>query len=369
VKATERKRYEHAFAGSLEADALERVLRAEESALAPGGAKRRVSLLYAQLQGYQAAEQTPQRVVSTVKEWLEAVTRVVQREGGRAQRVLGHGLWATFGDPLPQTEHALKAVSVGLAAQAETARLSERWAELGLTGTSCRVGVATGEVITGDVGDAAAADYATLGSTVALAETLMGKAPPGGVMVSEETRRLCLSRFEFQGVPGFPMKGHADLYQPYLAVGPKLETDPERGAARLPSNADVLVRTPAQTAPGRVDNVSAGGMHVSSVMALKVGDAVDVEFAPVPELTGAAPVIVRGRVRHLRASDDGSPGFGLLIERADSTDSDALRHFVALYFAAPPNHGDGYVTEGGDFYRLELGPHYLKLIRAGPGAG
>jgi hypothetical protein len=102
---------------------------------------------------------------------------------------------------------------------------------------------------------------------------------------------------------------------------------------------------------------------VASVLALQVGDELEVEFAPVPELTGAAPVIVRGRVRHLRPAADGSPGFGLLIDRADSTDSDALRHFVALYFSVPPTHGDGYVSDSGDFYRLELGENYLKLLR------
>ena len=58
----------------------------------------------------------------------------------------------------------------------------------------------------------------------------------------------------------------------------------------------------------------------------------------------------------------GSPGFGMLVDRADSLDSDALRHFVALYFT-PPADADNEVIGGEDFYRLELGENYVKLIR------
>jgi hypothetical protein len=215
------------------------------------------------------------------------------------------------------------------------------------------------------VGDDEVADYVSVGPTLALAELLVGRAPPGGALVSEETRRACIGRYEFQAVPGFALKGRADPVQPYLLIGPKLETDPERSGARLPANADVLVRTAAQAAPGRVDNVSAGGLHVSTVLALRVGDPVEVEFAPVPELTGAAPVIVRGQIRHLRPSEDGSPGFGMVIDRADSLTPEALRHFVALYFPGAPAQ-PARAAEGSNFYRLELGESFFKLVHGEP---
>ena len=336
--------------------------------MAPSGAKKRLSVLYAQLQGYHGVEQAvpPQRAIAALRQWHESMATLFQGNAARSQRVMGHGVLATFGDPLPLSDHAAKAVFAALTALRQSAELLERWQALGPAGAFVRVGVATGEAITGEVGDPERLDYAVLGPTVLLAEVLMSKAPPGGLLVSEETRRACGGRFEFQAVPSFPLKGHADLFQPYLAVGQRLETDPERHTARLPTRAEVLVRTQAQTVPAWVDNVSAGGMHIRGALALKVGDSIQVEFAPVAELGASAPVIVHGHVRHLRPTEDGSPGLGVLIDRADSADSEALRHFAALYFSTPPTQGEGNLTDAGDFYRLELGEHYLKLIRGVP---
>jgi len=362
VKGRERQRYQTALAGTLEPHAVERLLDA--NALSPDGARKRVSLMYAELHGSSGptGDAPPPLVVAALREWLEALSQLVFREHGRAQRMLGHGFLATFGDPTDQPAHADKAVLCALAAQAATAHLQQTWAQHGLVGTQFRAGVASGDVVVADVGGAEAAAYGSAGQAVAMAELLMNKAPPGGVLVAEETRRDCREAFDFQAVPRFALRGRMDLYQPYLVLGVQHNADPERIATRLPSHADVIVRTAAQAAPGWVDNVSAGGLHVSTVLALRVGDAVSVEFAPVPELTGAAPVVVHGHVRHLRPVNDGSPGFGLLIDRADSIDSETLRHFVALYFAAPPPL-ENEVLEGDDFYRLELGDNYVKLIR------
>jgi class 3 adenylate cyclase len=365
----ERKRYERGLAGAVEPQTLKKLMREGERVLTPAGGRRRASIVHAQLQGYQgpAGDASPSAVVRALREWADTLSRLGQAAGARVDRVLGHSVVAGFGDLLARPEHAVEAVSFAVAAQAETARYQQSWSQSGLAGTQLRLAVATGDVVLGDVGGEWAASCVAVGGAAVLAETLVSKAPPGGILVSDETRRACQGRFELQAVPGFALPGHADLYVAHLVLGPRLETDPERVDARLSSSAEVVVRTAAQAAPGRVDNVSAGGMHVSCVLALRVGDTVSVEFAPVPELSDASAVVVHGRVRHLRAAADGSPGFGLLIDRADALDSQALRHFVALYFAAPPTHGDAYAADGGDFYRLELGPNYLKLLRGEAG--
>ena len=363
MKGRDRRRFQDALAGTLEPQALEQALDA--NAVFPDGVRTRVTLLYAELQGAAgpSGDAPAPLVVAALREWLNALSHLAQKDLARVQRVLGQGFLATFGDPLSQPNHAEKAVACALAAQADTARLQQTWAQHGLAGTQFRAAVATGEVIMADVGGPEAAVYGPVGPIVSLAELLLTKAPPGGVLVSEETKNTCAESFDFQGVPRFPLKGRGDLYQSYLVLGTRLSSDPERIATRLPSFADVIVRTAAQAAPGWVDNVSAGGLHVSTVLALRVGDPVSVEFAPVPELTGAAPVVVHGHVRHLRPVHDGSPGFGILIDRADSANSDALRHFVALYFAPLPAATENEVLDSDDFYRLELGDNYVKLIR------
>ena len=100
-------------------------------------------------------------------------------------------------------DDAERAVRAGLAITAAVARLEGGGAPLG-----CRVGIATGLVVVGDlVGQGAVQEEAVVGETPNLAARLQALAPPGQVVVAGSTRRLIGDLFDLDELGARPLKG------------------------------------------------------------------------------------------------------------------------------------------------------------------
>ena len=366
LRAHDRQLLRSAFGSSLEPAMLERVLARPDQYLSFGGAKKNLSILVCDIKGYTgvANEVSAGQVVQLLREFLEAMTRVVKKHEGRVDKILGDGLVAVFGDPIPNDNHAVSAVTVGMQLLQEVGRLQHRWAGEGMKGIAIRLGVATGEVFVGNIGAPEKIEYTVLGPTVNLASRLEGRAPPGGMLVAEETYQACRQTFSFRAVQGLALRGFQDSYQGWLFIGRGLEGDPERIAPRLPAQAPVQVRLGDQRLTGVVENVSAGGLYVIAEGRVAAGDLLELEFAPVANLVGSAPVTVRAEVRHVERRADGTQGIGVKIERADAQRAEDLRHFVALYLG--PEHDVGRFDSGADTFRLELGDASGRLIKEEP---
>ena len=107
----------------------------------------------------------------------------------------GDGVMALFGAPTAHEDDAIRAVAVALAFQRGLASYAARLRrERGLS-FALRVGLNTGEVVVGRIGDDLRMDYTAQGETVNLAARLQSAADPGGVLVSEATHRLVERHF------------------------------------------------------------------------------------------------------------------------------------------------------------------------------
>src|SRR5213079_1532665 len=140
--------------------------------------RRRVTVLFADLSGYTAvAEQMdPEALKSIVEGFLRRLGEEVERYGGTVDKYIGDNVMALFGAPLAHEDDAERAVRSGLGMQAAMAEVNE-----GLpAGVSfeLRVGINTGEVLAGAVGEA----YTVTGDTVNVASRLQSAAPPGGAL-------------------------------------------------------------------------------------------------------------------------------------------------------------------------------------------
>src|SRR6185503_1760092 len=107
----------------------------------------------------------------------------------------GDGVMALFGAPTAHEEDAVRAVAAALALQRGLTGYSVRLhRERGLS-FALRVGLNTGEVVVGKIGDDLRMDYTAQGETVNLAARLQSAADPGGVLVSEATHGLVANHF------------------------------------------------------------------------------------------------------------------------------------------------------------------------------
>ena len=128
----------------------------------------------------------------------------MKRYGGTVDKYIGDNVMALFGAPVAHEDDAERAVRAGLGMQAAMAEVNA-----GLPAGAhfaLRVGVNTGEVIAGAVGDA----YTVVGDTVNVASRLQTAARPGSVTVGERTMRSTDAAVEYTALEPLELKGKAE---------------------------------------------------------------------------------------------------------------------------------------------------------------
>src|SRR5919199_637275 len=117
---------------------------------------------------------------------------------------MGDGILAYFGWPRAHEDEAERAARAALALVDSVGRLTTADGEP----LACRIGIATGLVVVGDlIGEGAAREEAVVGETPNLAARLQQFAQPGSIVVAEATRRLLEGLFEFEPLNAPILKG------------------------------------------------------------------------------------------------------------------------------------------------------------------
>jgi hypothetical protein len=111
----------------------------------------------------------------------------VYRYEGIVDKLTGDGLMALFGAPVPQEDHALRAVRVGLDMQTEYQTLMKRWQERGVAATPIGIGIATGEMTAGEMGGPQRTNYTVIGRAVNLGSRICGVAKGNQVLMVSGT--------------------------------------------------------------------------------------------------------------------------------------------------------------------------------------
>ena len=139
----------------------------------------------------------------------------VTRLEGLVAKLMGDGVLAYFGWPRAHEDDAERSVRAGLAIVAAVARLTG-----GGEALACRVGIATGLVVVGDlVGEGAAQEEAVVGDTPNLAARLQSIAEPGQVVVAEGTRRLLGDLFVLRALAPKALKGIGAAVAAFAVLG------------------------------------------------------------------------------------------------------------------------------------------------------
>ena len=148
-----------------------------------------------------AATVGTERLREIMADLADRCAAVVQRYGGTVDKFTGDGIMAVFGAPSALEDHAARACLAALGIQDETARLAAEVKGRDGVDLQLRVGLNSGQVITGEIGSGSLG-YTAIGEQVGLAQRMESVAPPGGVMLSASTARL---------VAGAAVLGEAEL--------------------------------------------------------------------------------------------------------------------------------------------------------------
>ena len=179
----ERKRLREAFEKYADAHVVEAVMR--ERAIPP--LAREASVLFTDIEGFAtiAESMPPEQTFNSVNEYMAVVAKELREHGGVVNNFIGDSVMAVFNVPAELPGHARKAVEAALAVQR---LLAERRAH-GQFAPATRIGIATGPVYAGVIGDSGRHAYTVYGHTVNLAARLeqANKEFGTAILVSEAT--------------------------------------------------------------------------------------------------------------------------------------------------------------------------------------
>ena len=154
------------------------------------GERKHVTVLFCDIANSTplAARLGAERMHGVLNAFFGTVLAQVHQFEGTVNQFLGDGLMALFGAPLAYEDHARRAVLAALAIRDEIAAHSAEFTGLP-EGLQIRIGLNTGIVVVGKIGDNLRMDFTAIGDTTNVAARLQGLAVPGTVLIGEEVLR------------------------------------------------------------------------------------------------------------------------------------------------------------------------------------
>src|SRR6266853_930149 len=177
------------------------------------GERKQVTVLFADIAGFTTlAEQLdPEIVHDIINRCFEGITAEVHRFEGTINQYTGDGVMALFGAPIAHEDSPRRAVHAALGIQRAIRDVAQALqAERGLT-LQMRIGVNTGLVVVGKIGDDLRMDYTAVGDTTNLAARLQQMAQPGSVVISAATHQQVAGFFETRDLGEMPVRGRAPV--------------------------------------------------------------------------------------------------------------------------------------------------------------
>jgi adenylate cyclase len=173
------------------------VVKGKEAML--GGERREVTLLFSDLRNFtRFSEQTkPEAVVRILNTHFDNMVQLIHRHNGFVVDFLGDSLFAVFGAPDGDPEHARKAVSSAIDMQ--LLRQQMNLTETDLPPLEMGIGINTGPCVVGNMGSLIRIKYGVVGHAVNLASRIESFTVGGQVLISESTRQVIGDQFVVAG--------------------------------------------------------------------------------------------------------------------------------------------------------------------------
>jgi adenylate cyclase len=181
-----------------------------------------VSILFADISGFTTVSETkkPEEVAEFLSHFFSCAVESIFAYGGTLDKFIGDAVMAFFGAPIPQDDHADRAVLAGLMMQRLVGEWNAEREKAALPPVRIRVGINSGPAVVGNVGTEKRVDYTVLGSAVNIASRLeSGVAKPGQVVVSNNTLERIMGSFQTEPLGEFALKGLQQKMPVFAVLG------------------------------------------------------------------------------------------------------------------------------------------------------
>jgi class 3 adenylate cyclase len=172
--------------------------------------RREISVVFCDLRGFTAFSETaePEESLAVLRDYHQAVGAAVFRNEGTLEHFAGDGVMVWFNDPVPQEDHALRAVRMAVAVRERMAEQFEKWERRGHT-LGFGAGIAMGHATLGRIGFEGRYDYGAVGNVTNLAQRLSAEAKPTQILVSQRVLGAIEAAVESESVGELVLKGYS----------------------------------------------------------------------------------------------------------------------------------------------------------------
>lgn len=195
----------------------------EQSGFALGGRRVEASVMFSDIRGFTALveSQSPEETIELLNTYYTLMFDAIDGQGGVVNQIIGDGLMAIFGAPLPLDDHPQAAVRAALDMIEMIGLFNQERAAAGKPTIRIGIGIASGQVVAGYTGTQHRATYTCIGETVNLAARLEEhtKVALRAILIDSATRARLADGVAVEALDPVRLKGIAAAVQVYAVPG------------------------------------------------------------------------------------------------------------------------------------------------------
>jgi len=202
------------------------------------GERKQVTVMFCDMEGFTSLVESlgPEEAYSIMDQVYEILIHKVHDYEGTVNEMTGDGIMALFGAPIALEDAPQRAIRSALAIHREMAKFSDKMKreQKGIPPLKMRVGINTGPVVVGTLGNDLRVEFKAVGDTVNLASRMESLAEPGTTYVSDDTFKITEGLFRFEVLGEKEIKGKEEPAKVYRVLAPstrrtRFDVSAERG--------------------------------------------------------------------------------------------------------------------------------------------
>jgi len=188
------------------------------------GERKQVTVMFCDMEGFTPLVERlgPEEAYSIMDQIYEILIHKVHDYEGTVNEMTGDGIMALFGAPITLEDAPQRAIRSAMAIHKEMVKFRDRVKQKGnrLPPRKMRIGINSGPVVVGTLGNNLRVEFKAVGDTVNRASRMEGLAEPGTTYVTGETFKLTEGFFRFEALGKKEVKGKKELIKVYQVIAP-----------------------------------------------------------------------------------------------------------------------------------------------------
>jgi class 3 adenylate cyclase/tetratricopeptide (TPR) repeat protein len=206
------------------------------------GERKQVTVMFVDMEGFtQLSEKLgPEEAYSVMDRIYEILIHKVHDYEGTVNEFTGDGIMALFGAPIALEDAPQRAIRSAYAIHREMTRFNDKMKQqkANIPQIKMRIGIHTGSVVVGTLGNDLRVEFKAVGDTVNLASRMERLAEPGSTYVTDETFKLTEGLFRYEALGDYAVKGKEGKVKAYRVIAPstsrtRFDVSAERGLTRF----------------------------------------------------------------------------------------------------------------------------------------